>query len=93
MGPTPALMAKTEPPRSVRNHLVRVGNVVIAVGAGVVLVGIMIRLGWFSWFGHLPGDIRSEGGRGGFYFPITSSVVISVVGTIVVNVLARWLRS
>jgi hypothetical protein len=50
----------------------------------------MVRLGWFSWFGNLPGDIRSSGERGGFFFPITSSIVISIVATVVLNVVSRF---
>jgi Zn-dependent protease with chaperone function len=68
---------------------VRPGNLLIALGIGVVIVGILVRLGWFSWFGHLPGDIRAEGERGGFYLPITSSIVVSLVATLLLNVVAR----
>jgi hypothetical protein len=67
----------------------RAGNLLIAVGVGVVVVGVMVKFGWFSWFGHLPGDIRSEGERGSFYFPITSSIVVSLAATIILNVVAR----
>jgi len=65
------------------------GNILIAVGVGAIVAGLMVRLGWFSWFGNLPGDIRTEGERGSFFFPITSSIVISIVATIVLNVVAR----
>jgi hypothetical protein len=68
---------------------VRAGNLLIAIGIGVVAVGLMVRLGWFSWFGTLPGDIRTEGERGGFFFPITSSIVISIVATVILNIVAR----
>jgi di/tricarboxylate transporter len=67
----------------------RAGNVLIAVGVGVVVVGVMVKFGWFSWFGKLPGDIRSEGERGSFYVPITSSIVVSLAATIIINVVAR----
>jgi hypothetical protein len=69
---------------------VRAGNLLIAVGIGAVVIGLMVRLGWLSWFGNLPGDIRSEGERGSFFIPITSSIVISVVATIVLNLVARF---
>ena len=42
--------------------------------------------------GRLPGDIRIEGENGGFYFPITSSILISVILTIVVNVIVRLIK-
>ena len=67
----------------------RAGNLLIAVGVGIVVVGVMVKFGWFSWFGHLPGDIRSEGERGSFYFPITSSILVSLAATIILNVVAR----
>lgn len=43
-------------------------------------------------FGRLPGDIRIEGEHGSFYFPITSSILVSVILTILLNVIARFLR-
>jgi Protein of unknown function (DUF2905) len=70
----------------------RGGNLIIWLGVVAIVVGVMIRLGWFSWFGHLPGDIRAEGERGGFYFPITSSLLVSVAATIVINVVLRFFR-
>ena len=42
--------------------------------------------------GRLPGDIRIEGKNGGFYFPIISSILVSVVLTILVNVILRLWR-
>jgi hypothetical protein len=70
----------------------KAGNILIVVGLAIVAVGVLVRLGWFSWFGHLPGDIRAEGDRGGFYFPITSSIVVSVVATLVLNLALRLFR-
>ncbi|HUO45717.1 MAG TPA: DUF2905 domain-containing protein [Acidimicrobiia bacterium] len=67
----------------------RAGTLIIWLGIGLVLIGILVRLGLFSWFGNLPGDIRAEGERGGFYFPITSSIVVSVVATILINLALR----
>jgi len=67
----------------------RTGNVLIAIGIGAIVVGLMVRLGWFSWFGNLPGDIRTEGERGSFFFPITSSIVISIAATVILNIAAR----
>jgi hypothetical protein len=42
--------------------------------------------------GRLPGDIRIEGANGSFYFPITSSILVSVILTIVVNVIIRLIK-
>ncbi|HXJ50513.1 MAG TPA: DUF2905 domain-containing protein [Burkholderiales bacterium] len=48
---------------------------------GFVLVAAGLAWPWISklGLGRLPGDIRIEGEGGGFYFPIVTCLVISVV--------------
>ncbi|HEY7584053.1 MAG TPA: DUF2905 domain-containing protein [Acidimicrobiia bacterium] len=70
----------------------KAGHIWIGLGVLLIVVGLGVNRGWFSWFGRLPGDIRSESERGGFYFPLTSSILISIVLTVVVNVLFRLFR-
>ena len=70
----------------------KTGHVLIGLGVLLVLIGLAVNRGWFFWFGRLPGDIRSEGERGGFSFPLTSSIVISVALTVIVNLLIRLFR-
>jgi hypothetical protein len=52
--------------------LVTVGGVLVAAG---LLWPYLSRLG----LGRLPGDIAIQGEHGGFYFPIVTCLVISVV--------------
>jgi membrane protein implicated in regulation of membrane protease activity len=68
----------------------KTGHFWIGLGIVLILIGLATNRGWFSWFGRLPGDIRSS--RGGFFFPLTSSILISIVLTVVVNVLIRIFR-
>ena len=73
----------------------RLGNVLILVGAIVVAIGLVVRFapaGWFSWFGRLPGDIRVDGERTRVFVPITSMLLVSVVGSVLLNLVARWFR-
>lgn len=70
----------------------RVGNLLIYGGIALVVIGVMVRLGWFSWFGRLPGDIRSDGDNVTVFFPITSMIVVSVVATILLNLFDRFFR-
>lgn len=67
------------------------GKILVIVGLAVALLGLLLHFvpGAFSWFGHLPGDIRREGEHGGVFIPITSMLVISVVLTIVINLFFR----
>lgn len=63
------------------------GILLFLIGGGVYLAakfGIPL--------GRLPGDIRIEGANGSFYFPIVSSILVSVVLTIVLNVIVRLFK-
>lgn len=66
-----------------------VGRVILVVGVVLVIVGGLAMLGVRLPFGRLPGDIAVEGERGGFYFPIVTMIVISVVLTILANIFLR----
>lgn len=70
----------------------RLGLIVVLLGVGAIVVGVLIMTGAFSWFGRLPGDVRfeTEGGTR-VYIPLVSMIVVSVVLTIVLNLLGRWL--
>jgi hypothetical protein len=70
----------------------RAGNLLITLGVALVLVGIGVRLGLLGWFGRLPGDIRSEGERTTVFIPITSMLIVSVVGSILLNLVAHFFR-
>jgi membrane protein implicated in regulation of membrane protease activity len=70
----------------------KAGHIWIGLGTLLIVVGLAVNRGWFSWFGRLPGDIRREGARGGFFFPLTSSILISIVLTVIVNLLVRLFR-
>lgn len=71
----------------------RSGNLLIFGGVALIAIGLMVRLGWFSWFGKLPGDIRSDGESTTVFIPITSMIVVSVIATILLNVVGRLFRN
>jgi ABC-type tungstate transport system substrate-binding protein len=66
-----------------------VGRVLLGVGIALTLVGAFLMLGGRLPFGGLPGDISVQGQSGGFYFPIISCIVISLVLTVVLNLILR----
>jgi len=70
------------------------GNVLMMVGVLAIAIGLLLRYagGLFTWFGHLPGDIRVQGTRGSFYAPIVSMVVASVVLSVLATLVARLFR-
>lgn len=63
----------------------------MGIGAAIVVIGALVRFapGLFSWFGHLPGDIRLEGENSRVFIPISSMIVVSVALTLIVN-LVGW---
>jgi hypothetical protein len=70
------------------------GRILIIVGLVIVVVGgVLWLMGRFGVpLGRLPGDIRIE--REGFslYFPIATSILLSLALTIILNVVFRLLK-
>jgi hypothetical protein len=64
-----------------------VGRILVAVGLGVALVGVLIMFG--MPFGRLPGDLVVRRGRVSFYFPLATSLVLSILLTILFAVFRR----
>jgi hypothetical protein len=64
--------------------LVVVGAIVIAVG---LLAGVAERLG--LRLGRLPGDVAIERGRSRFYFPIATSILLSILLTLALRLFRR----
>lgn len=67
----------------------QLGPMLVTLGLVIVLVGVLAWTGGLGWLGRLPGDIRLEGERSRVYVPITSMILISVVLTLLLNLLRR----
>jgi Protein of unknown function (DUF2905) len=66
------------------------GKVLIAFGLLIVLAGVVLVLvGRVPWIGRLPGDIHIQRGNFTFYFPLATSLLLSVVLTLVLYLLGR----
>ena len=63
-------------------------------GIGLFLIGggMFLAAKFGITLGRLPGDIRIEGQNGSFYFPVTSSILVSVILTILMNIISRFLN-
>jgi Protein of unknown function (DUF2905) len=64
-----------------------VGRWLVVVGLLIALLGVFVMLG--LPIGRLPGDISYRRGNATFYFPITTSILISVLLTLVFTFLRR----
>jgi len=59
------------------------GRTLMLVGGLLLLLGFLLTIsGRIPWLGRLPGDIVIERKNFSFYFPLMTSVVVSVVLTI-----------
>lgn len=64
--------------------LIGFGVVLIVVGGLLMLVG-----GKIPWIGRLPGDLYIRRGDWSFYFPITTSILLSLILTLALSLFFR----
>lgn len=66
----------------------------LALGLVLVVLGLvwLYAPGLLAWFGRLPGDVRIEREGFRFYFPLTSMLLVSLVLSLLFNLLWRWFR-
>jgi Protein of unknown function (DUF2905) len=69
-----------------------VGPFVVMAGIVIAVVGILVWIGGFSWFGRLPGDIRVERENVRIYIPVISMLLVSVVATIFLSIMQYLFR-
>jgi hypothetical protein len=67
--------------------LIVLGGILLAVGVVLVLLG-RTNLP----IGRLPGDILYRGKNTTFYFPLATSIVLSVLLSLILYVIGRWRR-
>ena len=70
------------------------GKLLMVVGVALVAAGLLVTfLDRMSFpLGRLPGDIVYRGKRTTIYFPLVTSLVVSVVLSIVGYLVGRWRR-
>lgn len=70
------------------------GKLLILLGAALILGGILLLL--FGRLhlplGRLPGDIVYRGKNTTFYFPVTTSILLSLLLTLVLYLIGKWRR-
>jgi membrane protein implicated in regulation of membrane protease activity len=70
--------------------MMNVGRVLMIAGAAMLVLGALFTLGArLPWLGRLPGDIVIERPNFRFYFPITTSIVISIILSLIAAAFRR----
>lgn len=67
-----------------------VGRMLMLFGGALIVVGALLSLGGrIPWLGRLPGDIVIERENFRFYFPLATSILISIVLSIIAALFRR----
>ncbi len=66
------------------------GRIVILFGLILTAVGFLLLLaGITPWLGRLPGDFYFRGKQVSFYFPLTTSLLVSLFLTLILWLISR----
>ena len=66
------------------------GRLLVLAGAFAIVLGVVLLLApRLPWLGRLPGDILIRRDSFTFYFPVVTSLVVSVVVTLLLNLFWR----
>ena len=68
------------------------GKLLVVVGAIAILAGVVLMLAGRAHIplGRLPGDIVYRGKNSTFYFPLATSILVSVVLSVVLYLIGRF---
>ncbi|MDX1616577.1 MAG: DUF2905 domain-containing protein [Candidatus Promineifilaceae bacterium] len=66
-------------------------RLLIIIGLVIAFAGVLILIAirFFPWLGNLPGDIRVERENFRFYFPLATMILVSVLASILLNIIIR----
>ena len=70
------------------------GKVLISIGGLLIVIGLLVVVAGRAGIplGRLPGDINYRGKNTTFFFPITTCIVLSVLLSLVIWIVNRFLR-
>jgi hypothetical protein len=67
-----------------------IGRSLVVIGVFITILGaIMLLTPRVPWLGRLPGDIVIRGENATIYIPITTMLIVSVVLSVVLNIIGR----
>lgn len=68
-----------------------IARLLVFGGAALIVAGLLAQFGprVFPWLGRLPGDITVKSENVTVYAPIVTMIVVSIVLTVLVNVVLR----
>ena len=72
----------------------QIGKVIMILGGVILVIGGIVFLAGKAGIplGRLPGDIRIERENFSCFFPITSMIILSIILSVGLNLLTKWLN-
>ena len=72
------------------NSFMGIGKALIILGIiMIILGGVLVLIPKIPWLGRLPGDFFFKGEKVAFYFPLTTSILLSLILTLVFYLFRR----
>jgi hypothetical protein len=75
------------------------GKIVVIAGLITVVFGLLLMnfdniapSRWFNWFGNLPFDIKIEKNNFRFYFPIGTSIILSLFFSLILYLINKFIH-
>ena len=84
------ILGKREDRKEKMLEINSIGKTLIFFGIILIMVGALFTLGGkLQWFGRLPGDIYIQKRNFTFFFPITTSILISLIISLILILMRR----
>jgi hypothetical protein len=69
------------------------GKILLIAGGVIIVIGLLLVFSQhIPFFGKLPGDIFIKKDNFSFYFPIVTFLIVSILLTVIINVILYFLR-
>ncbi|MGD2079142.1 MAG: DUF2905 domain-containing protein [Chloroflexota bacterium] len=74
--------------------MTELARLLIIIGLVIAFVGLLmlVAIRFFPWLGNLPGDIRFETSNSKVYIPLATMIIVSIMATILLNIVIRIFR-
>lgn len=75
--------------------MIELGRWLIFIGLVLALTGAVILMAnrFFPWLGNMPGNLSYEGENFKVYIPLGAMILVSIIGTILLNIIVRIFRN
>ena len=69
-------------------------KLLIIIGLVITFSGLLVLVAtrFFPWLGNLPGDLRIERENFNLYVPLATMILISILATVLLNIILRIFR-